>query len=158
MTDAAGSPAHTLGDDHEALDGWFEKFRATPFAQIGQRRELFERFANGLRRHIAVEERLLFPVFAEGNPAHRVVVELMLEEHRRIKEMLQRIDHQLEAGPASTEDVEVELLNVLWAHNVREEEGVYPWLDTHLSPDLVRSMNRELRDAESNVDAHHETG
>jgi iron-sulfur cluster repair protein YtfE (RIC family) len=145
-------PSRLLGDDHEELDQRFEEFRSTPSSESGRRNELFDRFAADLRRHISVEERLLFPVFGEGDPAHRVLVDRMLDEHRRIEDVLQRIHLRLEAGPASTEEMEVELLNVLWTHNAREEEAVYPWFDTHLSPDLVRSVHRELHETETKSD------
>ncbi len=149
MNDPTGPASRLLGDDHEDLDRQFEEFRSTPSTESGRRNELFDRFAADLRRHISVEERLLFPVFGEGDPSHRALIDRMLDEHLRILEVLQRIHLRLAAGPAATEDLEVELLNVLWAHDAREEEGVYPWFDSHLSPDLVRLVNRELHEAET---------
>jgi hemerythrin-like domain-containing protein len=152
MNDTTERPSRLLGDDHAELDQRFEEFRATPPTESGKRNGLFEQFEADLRSHISVEERLLFPVFGQGDPSHRPLVDRMLDEHRRIEEVLQRIHLRLEAGPASTEDLEVELLNVLWAHNAREEEAVYPWFDTHLSSDLVRSVTRELREADAKRD------
>jgi hemerythrin-like domain-containing protein len=146
MSEGVEPPSQLLGGDHKELDELFEEFRATPPSATGRRIELFDQFATDLRRHIAVEERLLFPVFGEGDSSHRVVVDLMLDEHRRIEEELRRIRLRLDEGPASTEDLELELLNVLWAHNAREEESVYPWFDTHLSVDLAQAVSQELHD------------
>jgi hemerythrin-like domain-containing protein len=145
MSDGAEPTSRLLGGDHEELDRRFEEFRTIPPAATGRRNELFDQFATDLRRHIAVEERLLFPVFGDGDPSHRLLVDRMLDEHRRIEEVLQRIHFRLDAAAASTEDLESELLNVLWAHNAREEESVYPWFDTHLSVDLARAVSRELQ-------------
>lgn len=152
MKDTEEPPSQLLSGDHRELDRKFEEFRATPPATTGRRNELFEQFAIDLRRHIEVEEGLLFPVFSEGDPSRRLLVDLMLDEHRRIEEILRRIHLRLNAGPESTEDIEFELLNVLWAHDAREEESVYPWFDTHLSADLVRSVRRELHETETKRD------
>ncbi|MGB6500789.1 MAG: hemerythrin domain-containing protein [Thermoplasmata archaeon] len=147
MNDSVEPPSQMLSGDHRELDQKFEEFKATPVSEMAQRRERFDRFATDLRRHIEVEERLLFPVFGEGNSSRRLLVDLMLDEHRRIEEVLQRIHLRLDAGPESTEGLEFELLNVLWAHDAREEESVYPWFDSHLPSDLTRTVNRELRES-----------
>jgi hemerythrin superfamily protein len=144
MNETGGPPSQLLSGDHRELDQKFEEFKATPASETVQRHERFDRFATDLRRHIEVEERLLFPVFAEGDPSRRLLVDLMLDEHRRIEEVLQRIRLRLDAGPASTEDLELELINVLWAHNAREEQSVYPWFDTQLPVELGRALSREL--------------
>ncbi len=145
MTGTEERPSQLLSGDHRELDQKFEEFRATPVSEMAQRRERFDRFAADLCHHIEVEERLLFPIFGEGDPSRRRVVDLMLDEHRRIEEVLQRTRLRLNAGPASTEDLEFELVNVLWAHNAREEEAVYPWFDTHLSKDRTREVTQDLR-------------
>jgi hypothetical protein len=144
VNDLGTPPSALLSGDHRELDQKFEEFQATPPAAEGRRRALFDEFATELRRHIAVEERLLFPAFGEGDPSRRLLVEVMLDEHRRIEDALQKIQVRLAGGPASSGDLETELLNVLWAHNAREEGSVYPWFDTHLSPDVARTLAREL--------------
>jgi hemerythrin-like domain-containing protein len=146
MKDTGKLPSRLLSGDHRGLDQTFEEFQATPVAQTVRRSELFDQFATDLRRHIGVEERLLFPVFGEVDSSHRALVELMLDEHRRIESALQKIRLRLDAGPESTEDLEAELINVLWAHNAREEESVYPWFDTHLTADLAQAVGRELQE------------
>ena len=147
MNDSGEPPSQVLSSDHREIDRTFEEFQATPPAATGRRTELFDRFATDLRRHIAVEEQLLFPVFGEGEPSRRLLVDLMLDEHRRIEEVLQEIHRRLDTGPASTGDLESELLNVLWAHNAREEESVYPWFDAHLSSQQARTVKRGLRES-----------
>ena len=146
MNDTGEPSSRLLSGDHGELDHRFEEFQAIPSSQAGRRSELFDQFATDLCRHIEVEERLLFPVFAEGDRSHALLVDLMLGEHRRIEELLRSIRARLETGLASTEDLELELVNVLWAHNAREEESVYPWFDTHLSVDLARAVARALRE------------
>ncbi len=146
VNDPVEPPSQLLSGDHRELDRKFEEFQATPISRSDERRERFDEFAAELHRHIVVEERLLFPPFGEGDSSRRLLVELMLDEHRRIEDVLQRVRERLAAGPRSTEDLESELVNVLWAHNTREEESVYPWFDAHLPVDLVRAVDRELHE------------
>jgi hemerythrin superfamily protein len=133
-----------LENDHRDLDQQFEAFQATPPPQADRRRELFTRFANDLRHHIDVEERLLFPPFGGEDLSQRVLVDFMLVEHQRIKELLDTIELWLNEGPKPTGELEVELVNTLWAHNAREEGSVYPWFDTHLTADQAMAVRREL--------------
>jgi hemerythrin-like domain-containing protein len=152
MSEGAEPTSRLMGGDHEELNELFDEFRATPPGATERRSQVWDRFATDLRRHILVEEQLLFPAFGEGDPSRRRMVELMLDEHRRIEQVLRRIRLQLDAGPESTEELEVELTNVLWAHNAREEESVYPWFDSHLSLDLARTVRRELHTPEAKED------
>lgn len=135
-----------LGDDHRELDTVFEEFRTTPVDEPARRTERFHAFAEELRTHIALEEEHLFPRFGEGDPVRHAMVETMLEEHRRILDVLVRTEGRLAGGDGRTEDLEEELINVLWAHNAREENAVYPWFDEHLSPaesdPVVRTLTR----------------
>ncbi|HZY91982.1 MAG TPA: hemerythrin domain-containing protein [Thermoplasmata archaeon] len=145
MNESGKSPSQLLSDDHRELDQEFEEFKSTPLSEIVQRRERFGRFSTELRHHIAVEERLLFPILEEGEPSRRALVDLMLDEHRRIEKTLQEISLRLEVSPEPTDDLEFELINVLWAHNAREEESVYPWFDTNLSRDQAKKVDQEFR-------------
>ena len=134
-----------LSGDHREIDEQFEEFKATPASETVQRHERFERLAGDLRRHIEVEEARLFPVFGEGDPSRRALVDRMLEEHRRIEAILEEIRLRLDQrGGATTDDLEFELVNVLWEHNAREEGSVYPWFDTHLSNERTREVAQEL--------------
>jgi hypothetical protein len=144
MSDGIEPTSRLLAADHEELDRSFEEFRSTPPEETDRRNELFDRFATDLRRHITIEERDLFPMFGEGDPSRHSLVALMVDEHRRIEEVLRRTHRRLGAGPAPTEDLEIELLNVLWAHNAREEQSVYPWFDTHLPVSIAKEVSREL--------------
>lgn len=133
-----------LGGDHRELDRVFEEFQACPLPDRERRRALFERFAVGLRHHIALEEQQLFPLFGEGDAGRRQQVERLLEEHRRIEEALEALSARLSSSGGSTGELETALLDVLWEHNAREEGAVYPWLDTALSPDALRRLATQL--------------
>ncbi len=126
-----------LGGEHRDLDEIWERLTETPATDPLARRTLFNSFRDGLLEHIAIEEERLFPWMQEGDPSRRQLVDRLLEEHRRIREHLDRVDRQLGASSASFEAAGLELVNELWEHNAREEAMVYPWLDDHLSPDQL---------------------
>ena len=142
MNDAR-SPSEALTHDHEELDRTLEEFRSLPVEESDRRAECLGRFAAGLRHHIRVEEETLFPAFAEGGRVHREIVERMLQEHRRIEAALVEMERRV-AEREATADLEVELTNVLWAHNALEEVRVYPWFDQGLSPAARDSLRRAL--------------
>ncbi len=145
MTGTTSLSALMEGDHHD-LDEVLVRFRSTPGAQIASRRELFTRFASGLRRHISLEERRLFPRMEEGGPESHRLVEMLLEDHRRIEGALVAIQATLDQGATSTEGPEVELLNLLGEHNAREEGFAYPWLDEHLPAADLLEVRHDLEE------------
>ncbi len=144
MSDPEAPPSRVLGGDHAELDALFEEFQRTPRSEDGARRERFARFEAELRHHIALEENDLFPEFGEAGASNRALVERLLEEHRRIEAALDRLRGLLVIGGGETEAAELELVDVLWEHNAREEGAVYPWFDDHLSPEKARALARKL--------------
>lgn len=144
MSEPGTPPSKVLGGDHAELDALFEEFQRTPKSESGARLERFAHFEADLRHHIRLEENDLFPEFGEAGAANRALVERLLEEHRRIEGALDRLRGLLEAGREETEPAELELVDVLWEHNAREEGAVYPWFDDHLSPEKARALARDL--------------
>ncbi len=144
MSDQAAPFSALLGGDHQELDLLLEAFRSTS-RPAQPRATVFREFAGRLSAHIRLEEEQLFPRFGEGDPGRQQVVERMLEEHRQILDCLRRIEERLTSPDAGTADLEEELVNVLWAHNAREETGVYPWFDEHLTRAEAERLAAALR-------------
>ncbi len=144
MNERTIPPSTILGGDHEELDRKFEEFQGTPASEPALRRERFARFESELRHHIAIEEADLFPEFGGAGASHRALVDRLLEEHRRIERALDRIRTLLEGPGGPTEAAELELVDVLWEHNAREEGTVYPWFDDHLPLEKAQALAREL--------------
>ncbi len=144
MSGPHASISQLLGGDHRELDDLFERFQHTAPSERTPRSALLRTFAEGLRRHIRIEEADLFPAMREGDPTLHGLVELLLEDHRRIEDALRRLEAEVDAGPAPTHELELDLINVLWEHNAREEGVVYPWLDEHLPPERRRAVQERL--------------
>lgn len=90
-----------------------------------------------LRRHIYVEEELLFPALYAGGDARLIAGMLAgLREHARIWHLLDRLGHELEQGsdPGPVSRLTRTLLVALQHHNLREERVVYAAVDQGLQP------------------------
>ncbi len=125
--------ADVLGKDHDDLEEVFERFRKAPDRDA--RTATFAEFAQGLRRHIEVEETDLFPAITRADPSLEGLVRMLYEDHKLIENVLRRIEAKIASPSPETGPLETELLNILGDHNIREESFAYPWLDEHLPAD-----------------------
>ncbi|WP_332813299.1 hemerythrin domain-containing protein [Ramlibacter sp.] len=124
--------------DHELIDGIAERAVAAAVARdwATLEREGSE-FLRRLRRHIEVEEDVLFPAFeqrtgmAAGGPSAQ-----MREEHEQMQPILAQLEAAVSGhdGPAYGHASRA-LLDILVPHNQKEEQMMYPMLDEALGAD-----------------------
>lgn len=120
-----------MGEDHDRLDRIFGIFRNIKNTDMAKAKPLFHDFKTGLQRHIVWEEEVLFPIF-ESKTGMRDAgpTAVMRAEHRQIKEFLEKIHEKVAKGETGTiNELENGLLEVLRAHNDKEESILYPWID-----------------------------
>ena len=124
--------------DHDKLDGFFTEYRKKKNIDFARAKESFKAFMFGLKRHIAWEENILFPVFEKktGN-VDSGLTGVMRSEHKDIKEILNRIHEKVRDKNTKTEAEETALLEVLGSHNQKEEHILYPMID-QLTSDTER--------------------
>ena len=140
---AAESVAHLLGRDHRRLDAVLALAKQSLHAgDIARGRERFAEFRDGLERHIAAEEEVLFPAFealaggAGGGPTH-----VMRLEHAELRRLMAEIAGELERGGEAGHATPLAALTArIYAHNGKEERILYPALDRAL-------CDAELREA-----------
>lgn len=119
--------------DHRRLDALFDTSRGDArrgdwSAAIAKFRE----FAFGLRRHIEVEETMLFPVLeARTGHANLGPTAVMRLEHRQIQGFLAQAAAACEEnGLDRLEEAAAALMDVLVQHNRKEENILYPMCDS----------------------------
>lgn len=119
-----------MSHDHDRLDAIFEEFCRE--SDAGKARELFLQFDTGLRAHIDWEEEILFPPFEDRSGMRNTgPTAVMRIEHQQIKQYLQTISETIgENDPGESVNA---LINLLTAHNKKEENILYPWMDQTLS-------------------------
>ena len=120
----------------------------------------FEAAAETLRRHIYLEEDILFPqVEARGMTGP---TEVMAQEHGEICHLLDIIHDLIQtgAGPQRIRAAFVALHRLLEEHNLKEEQVLYPSSDQMLGKDEVARVLQRLIDAKPpegwECRAHHE--
>lgn len=92
-----------------------------------------------LRRHIYLEERILFPPIRHGAMAMPVAV--MMCEHGEIWRAMDALVELAAAGDTSRIEVAGQrLLDELATHNDKEEQVIYPAADAGLDPDRAAEL------------------
>jgi iron-sulfur cluster repair protein YtfE (RIC family) len=122
----------TMQEDHVLIDGFAE--RASVAAQARDwsslRREGRE-FLRRLRRHIEMEENVLFPAFEQRTGMRREgPIQQMRIEHERMQPILAGMQAALAVNDVTGFELTLKsLLDLLQPHNVKEERMMYPMLD-----------------------------
>lgn len=121
-----------MQQDHVLIDGIADRAAAAATARDW---EAFARegtqFLRRLRRHIEMEERLLFPAFEQrtgmttGGPSVQMRV-----EHEQMAPILHQMEAALAARDATGFQLSTKaLFDILVPHNQKEEQMMYPMLD-----------------------------
>ncbi len=122
--------------DHRRLDAIYgafqEKYKQGDWEEAGAH---FREFSLGLRRHIKVEEEILFPVFEEKTGMKDAGPTFVMRmEHTEIKELLDGILAGIgRKDEAGVKNSEYNLANILADHNMKEEHILYPESDAFIS-------------------------
>lgn len=129
------SIAGFMQDDHDRLDKIFREFSRMKNKELKKAKPLFHDFKIGLQRHIVWEEEILFPLFEGRTGMHDAGPTFVMRmEHRQIKGFLEGIHDKIaESEVAGLDELENGLLEVLTAHNEKEENILYPWIDNSLN-------------------------
>jgi hemerythrin-like domain-containing protein len=98
-------------------------------------RPAWQKFNAGMRRHIAMEEEVLFPAFesaakmAGGGPTT-----VMRMEHQQMRGLLDQIESAMESGDTEQAlDIGDTLLMLIQQHNIKEEGMLYPMAENVLA-------------------------
>lgn len=115
--------------DHRDCDArWADVEELLDTADIESARVAWQKYDSSMRRHIAMEEEVVFPAFvaksgiADGGP-----IAVMKAEHLEMIGLLEQIDAAMQAGDAQLAmDIGDNLLMLVQQHNAREEDIFYP--------------------------------
>jgi len=132
--------------DHERLDRLLAEFQNSKRSNFARAAEAFRDFSVGLKRHIQWEEEVLFSAFEtddESRTSGPTVV--MRSEHRKIEEALQRVEECVRDGNIDCDEAEACLLEILQAHNFKEERVVYPIVDRMLPATAKETLLHRIR-------------
>lgn len=120
-----------LQADHRRLDAILSEVgglaAACSFGEVGER---FAEFVCGLGRHIDLEEQILFPTFEQATGMTGGPTLVMRGEHLEIRRLLSDVAAAIEkADGAGVRESIHGLIETLSAHNLKEEQVLYPMTD-----------------------------
>lgn len=159
MTDDSSSTstdvtlAAALTAEHDAIDAGIEAFVASAEAEgpITRWAAPLQEAMQALRRHIYIEEEVVFPRLRKGPLTMPIMV--MYREHGEIWRAMDELDAHLASAEGDDSVVRTELvegcnhmLELLEQHNLKEEPIIYP----HLDSDLDETAKAQLRDLMDN--------
>ena len=130
-----------FAEDHDRLDGLFAGFRQRKRTDYADAKLCFREFKFGLQRHIVWEEQILFPLFEQKTGMHDTgPTEVLRREHRLIGERLEALHDKVRQHDPESDAEELALLTALEAHNLKEEQVLYPMLDRLLGDEEKQAM------------------
>ena len=146
-----GEPFRTISDfleyDHQRLDEILPDVeRLIGRRALANAGERFAEFSCGLNRHINAEERILFPTFEQLTGMTGGPTVVMRADHVEIRRWMALVAATLDAQDvAGVTNAIGQLKGALAAHNMKEEQILYPMTDRATSSprerdDLVRHM------------------
>ena len=140
------SITHYFEADHDRLDGLFRHFQEFKQSDYSRAREYFVQFKFGLQRHIIWEEEILFPFFEKKFGLHDIgPTVVMRNEHRQIGKCLEDIHKKVQESNPGSDLEEKALLEVLKLHNLKEEQVLYPAIDSMITREEVESAFVQMK-------------
>ena len=128
--DAGPEARFTL--DHRACDALWGRVEEAADADEGTA-EAFARFDAALRRHLDMEEQVLFPAFEAATGMIGGPTRVMRFEHDQMRGLLDQMGVAVaDQDPGRLLDQGDTLLMLIQQHNVKEEGMLYPMMQMHL--------------------------
>ena len=126
------SLAAALEREHQEIDVGIAAFTAGS-SPAGRDRQSLTRAIRALRRHIYLEEELLFPLLREAEPGLIAPILVMLREHAQLWRTASSLARELDAGTGGELTLCRQLTAQLLHHNLKEEKVLYPRADDALT-------------------------
>ena len=133
----AGLAAYFTRSHRGCDESWAEVEAAADAGDDAALRARWRDFERGFRRHLAMEESLIFPSveaatgMADAGPTH-----VMRAEHQQMRGVLDQMAAAMERGDCDELLDQGDTLHILiQQHNVKEEGVLYPLAERVLSPE-----------------------
>jgi len=131
----AGLAGFFTQDHHDCDARWADVEALLDSEDPALATQAWQTFENGMRRHFAMEEDVLFPAFESrsgmggGGPTA-----MMRMEHQQMRGLLDQISASIDAAEFEDAlDVGDTLLMLIQQHNIKEEGMLYPMAQNMLS-------------------------
>lgn len=122
--------------DHRDCDArWADVEELLDTHDVETARPAWQKFDTGMRRHIAMEEEVMFPAFeAAARMGGGGPTAVMRMEHKQMTGLLDQIEAAMESDDAEQAmDLGDTLLMLVQQHNIKEEGMLYPMAENILA-------------------------
>jgi len=122
--------------DHRACDQlWAAVEAAVDRDDHAAARAAFATFDAAVRRHLDMEEQVLFPELERVTGMTVGPIQVMRAEHAQMRGLLDQMARAADRDPAGLVDHGDTLLMLTQQHNMKEEGILYPMCQAHLGDD-----------------------
>ena len=130
-------------------DLWDQTIAALKAEEFGRLHGLARDLIAAIKRHISVEEQILFPAI-ESKSKNNEPTNAMRLEHRQMEHMLERLKPlltvaELWTGIRAIEGQEIEPGALLRSHENKEHDVLYPLADQLLGVEEARTLVARMR-------------
>ena len=136
-----------LEQDHHRIDHLLAEVRQMlADGELERADSTFDEVERALRRHIRIEEEVLFPIFEARMAMGSRPVAVMSHEHRMLDHVLAGIRQALDGGDrARARSLEETLRGLIAAHNAKEERFLYPAIEGVLADGEREKLGERIR-------------
>ncbi len=132
ISPAAGAMAY-FSADHRACDElWAAVEAAADAGDAAKAAAAFKTFDAAMRRHLNMEEQVLFPAFEQATGMTMGPTRVMRIEHQQMRGLLDQMAQVAGRDAGALVDHGDTLMMLIQQHNVKEEGMLYPMCDSHL--------------------------
>jgi len=130
----AGAREYFTADHRECDAAWAALESAVGAGDAAKQTALWKVFESRMRRHLAMEEEVLFPAIESATGMRGGPVAVMRMEHEQMRALLAEMARRAAAGDFDgVLDQGDTLLMVIQQHNMKEEGILYPLADNALA-------------------------
>jgi iron-sulfur cluster repair protein YtfE (RIC family) len=134
-----------MEQDHARLERILTAFFEARDQDVVRARELFHEFKSGVEKHMAWEEKILFPAIERRTGMHLPGPAVLVQfQHQHIRALFEKISAQIEKE-GETEEAIKELLDLLVLHHREEERILYPWIDLSLDKEEREAVLEQMK-------------
>jgi hemerythrin-like domain-containing protein len=135
-TTPSAGPLAYFTSDHRACDElWAEVEAAVERGDASAARAAFTRFDAATRRHLDMEEQVLFPELEAATGMTMGPTRVMRAEHAQMRGLLDQMARAADRDVDALVEHGDTLLMLTQQHNMKEEGIVYPMAQAHLGDD-----------------------
>jgi iron-sulfur cluster repair protein YtfE (RIC family) len=126
-----------LADHHREIDAGCQALLAGTYADDSlELIEQYRTFEHAILEHLAAEEELVLPSYAEAAPED---ARRLQNDHAALRERLYEVGVAVELHAVRAQTLSA-LVDQLRIHAAREEEALYPWAQEHLALPAKRQL------------------